>query len=315
VAIRSDGALVAWGSLAAAANFPSRLTNALGVAAGSGFGLALSNAFPVLWGSSQFGVIYPVPPDLTNVVAVLRGPLVLRADGSVAGWYPYETVLSNAVAIATAGGTSLIGLRADGTVAAWGLDVCGVGLLNVPPGLTNVVGVAAGTCFCAALKADGTVVAWGDNSHGQTNVPPDLTNAVAIAAGAVHCLALRADGTVVEWGHNPDEQPWVTSGPTNFVSLLSNVVGIAAGAFSSLAVIGTGMPPRQVLVTNVAFGAGGFSAQVPTDRGKVYALEYKNSLADPQWQMLPLVAGTGGFVQLADKSATASQRFYRVRRW
>jgi hypothetical protein len=315
-AIRADGALVIWHPFSDAPNFPSHITNALAVAAGPGFGLAVTNGVPVLWGSSQGGGIYPVPADLTNVVAVVCGnaPVVLRADSTVAGWYPYETVLTNAVAIA-AGQLSGLALRADGTVATWGYDICGVGVLNIPPGLTNVVGVAAGACFNAALKADGTVVAWGDNGCGQTNVPPDLTNAVAIAAGALHCLALRSDGTVVEWGRNPYERPWDTSGPTNLVSLLSNVVSIAAGGYSSIAVTGTGMPPLHVLVTNVTFGAGGFSAKVPTDRGKVYALEYKNSLSAAQWTLLPLVAGTGGEIDLVDTNAAARQRFFRVRRW
>jgi hypothetical protein len=315
-ALGADGSWAVWGPDSFPANFPSSLTNALGVAVGPGFGLALSNGVPVLWGTSQGGPIYPVPPDLTNVVAVACPgvPIVLRADRTVAWWHPYETVLTNVVAFAS-GGPSGIGLRPDGTVATWGLDPCGHGMFNVPPGLTNVAGVAAGVCFYAALKDDGTVVAWGDNSHGQTNMPPGLTNAVAIAAGAVHCLALRSDGTVVEWGQNPYELPWVTSGPTNFVSLLTNVVSIAAGGYSSLAVLGTGMPPRHIVVTNVAFGADGFSASVPTDRGRVYALEYKDSLSDPQWQILPLVAGTGGAVDLIDKSATVSERFYRVRRW
>src|SRR5258708_26136023 len=42
---------------------------------------------------------------------------------------------------------------------------------NVPPGLSNVVGIAAGDSHSLALKADGTVVAWGGNNNGQTNVP------------------------------------------------------------------------------------------------------------------------------------------------
>jgi hypothetical protein len=247
-------------------------------------------------------------------VACANGPVALRADGSVAWWYPYQTVVSNAVAIA-AGEYSGMALLANGTVAPWGFDDCNSGMMDVPPGLTNIVGVAAGACFNAALKADGTVVAWGDNSHGQTNVPRDLTNAVAITAGCLHCLALRSDGTVVEWGDNPYEPPGTSSGPTNFVSSLSNVVRIAAAGYSSIAVIGPSIPPAQVALTNVAFGAGGFTVQVPTDRQRVYGLEYKNSLTDAQWTLLPLVAGTGGTVQLTDPAPGPAQRFYRVRRW
>jgi alpha-tubulin suppressor-like RCC1 family protein len=317
VAIRADGSLVSWGGISMASNFPAHLTNAVSVAAGPGFALAVSNGVPLLWGSSQGGPIYPVPPDLTNVVAVAANtcPVVLRADSTVAWWYPYEAVLTNAIAVAAGDGFGL-GLRPNGTVAAWGFDLFGFGMLDIPPGLTSVVAVAAGAFFGMALKADGTVVAWGQNGDGQTNVPPDLTNAVAIAAGVYHCLALRSDGTVLEWGYNPYEHTWDHTGPTNLVSLLTNVVSIAAGGYSSIAVIGTGMPPAHVVVTNVTFGASGLRARVPSDRAKVYALEYKDSLADAQWTLLlPLAVGTGSDIDLVDTNAAARQRFYRVRRW
>src|SRR6266436_2678388 len=52
----------------------------------------------------------------------------------------------------------------------------------------------------------GTVVAWGNNLSGQTNVPVGLTNAVGIAAGWYHSLALKSDGTVVGWGTNANGQ-------------------------------------------------------------------------------------------------------------
>ena len=54
-----------------------------------------------------------------------------------------------------------------------------------------------------------------------------------------------------------------------------------------------------------------------TESGRVYRLEYKNSLADPNWTALPLVAGNGRMLQLTDPTATTNMRarFYRVRRW
>jgi alpha-tubulin suppressor-like RCC1 family protein len=55
-------------------------------------------------------------------------------------------------------------------------------------------------------------VAWGDNSYGQRNVPPGLSNVVAVAAGAYHSLALKADGTVVAWGDNTYGQRNVPAG-------------------------------------------------------------------------------------------------------
>src|SRR6185295_11666866 len=84
----------------------------------------------------------------------------------------------------------LLGLAVAGTplvtfathqVVAWGYYPP-----VVPPGLTNVVAVAAGLDHSLALQLNGTVVAWGDYGVGQTNVPPGLANVVAIAAGDWH---------------------------------------------------------------------------------------------------------------------------------
>jgi alpha-tubulin suppressor-like RCC1 family protein len=88
--------------------------------------------------------------------------------------------------------------HADTQVITWG-KVYGATPVP-PPGLTNIVALAAGDDHLLALRADGTVVAWGGvNQFGQRTVPPDATNVVEIAAGTTHSLALRG-GTVVFWG-------------------------------------------------------------------------------------------------------------------
>jgi hypothetical protein len=75
-------------------------------------------------------------------------------------------------------------------------------LTAVPPGLHDVVALAAGSIHAVALKRDGTVVAWGWNDQGQINVPADLRDVVAVDAGGYHTVALKRDGTVVAWGAN-----------------------------------------------------------------------------------------------------------------
>ena len=67
--------------------------------------------------------------------------------------------------------THSLGLKADGTVAAWGDDFAGE--TDVPSGLSNVVAIAAGSEYSLALKTDGTVVAWGWHSQ-----PPALPSSV-----------------------------------------------------------------------------------------------------------------------------------------
>lgn len=115
------------------------------------------------------------------------------------------------------------GVKAEvppGTVVAWGKN--DYGQTNVPPGLTDVIAVAAGSAHSLALKADGTVVAWGSNAAGQTNMPAGLTNVISIAAGGDHSLALKADGTVVAWGSSG-------KAATNVPPGLTSIAAIAAG--------------------------------------------------------------------------------------
>jgi hypothetical protein len=109
---------------------------------------------------------------------------------------------------------------------AWGLN--NYGQTNVPVGLSNVVGIAAGDYHSVALKENGTVVAWGRNGEGQTNVPTDLTNAVSISAGWYFSVALKEDGTAVGWGRNDFGEASVPEG-------LSNVMELVAGGDHCLA--------------------------------------------------------------------------------
>jgi alpha-tubulin suppressor-like RCC1 family protein len=127
--------------------------------------------------------------------------------------------------------TPLIASPGSGVVVAWGDDA--YGQANVPSGLTNVLGIAAGFYHSAALKNNGTVVAWGYNYDGETNVPPAATNVAAVASGWYHNLALRGDGTVVAWGYN-------LYGETNVPAGLSNVVAVAGGGYHSLAIQSNG---------------------------------------------------------------------------
>jgi hypothetical protein len=126
----------------------------------------------------------------------------------------------------------------------------------------------------------------------------------SIAAGAGHNLALRGDGAVFSWGN-------LSSLPAG----LSNVVAVAAGGSHNLALIGNGPPTLHASLANHQAGSGGFIVSAPTQSGRVYALEYKSSLADSGWTALPLVASNGDVVTFIDPAATDAQRFYRLRQW
>jgi len=144
----------------------------------------------------------PGATDVVGVAADFRYSLAVRANGTVVNWGisagnpPPD--LHAAVSVACRGGHNLA-VRADGTVAAWSpLDPPFAGML--PAGLSNVVEVVeSGHPHSMALRSDGTVVAWG---RGRTNVPPGLTNVIGIAVAGDASLALRSDGIVVAWDAN-----------------------------------------------------------------------------------------------------------------
>jgi hypothetical protein len=93
------------------------------------------------------------------------------------------------------------------------------------------------------------------------------------------------------------------------------VVAIAAGDQFALALVGDGPPTLGVPLTISTPTTNGFSVSLPTEHGRVYRLEYKNTLTDTNWVPLPLVAGNGASRELIDSTAPNTQRFYRVRRW
>lgn len=317
LALKSDGTVVVWGANPSdfRRKVPLDLTNAVAISAGNGHNLALrADGAVTAWGLNNSGQTN-VPVELTNALAVSAGgyhSLALRPDGTVMVWGQNDSGqtnlppgLSNVVAIA-GGDYHSLALRGVGTVVAWGYS--GTGQTNVPTGLSNVVAIAAGFIHSLALKADGTLAVWGSTGYGLPNIPAAATNVVAIGAGYGHCLALKADGTVVAWGY-----PY--NGETTLPYGLANLTAIAAGSFHSLALVGDGTPGLGVQSISPTWSAGLFSVSLPTQSGRVYALEYKNSLADGEWTALPLVAGNGGIKTLTDSTANGTQRFYRVRQW
>lgn len=73
------------------------------------------------------------------------------------------------------------------------------------------------------------------------------------------------------------------------------------------------VPPVNISLPTPTVNGTELSFNTPTVAGVVYCLEYKDSLADPQWKPALTITGTGGTLVLADPAAAASQRFYRLR--
>ena len=215
--------------------FPSG--NAVQIAAGGNFGLALVNNGSVIgWGGNPY---LHVPTSLNNVVQICAGwggLYALLNSGTVVFSGGSTNVsqingLSNVVSIAGSRG-GFIALLSNGSV-----QDCNANPPTLIKGLTNVVQVAQGD-YAYALKSDGTVVSWG-NSHQPTNAPSNITNIVQIAAGisdsgsSGFAMALRSDGTVVTWG---DNQELYGYGLSNIPAGLTNVISIGSGYNQFLAI-------------------------------------------------------------------------------
>jgi hypothetical protein len=70
-------------------------------------------------------------------------------------------------------------------------------------------------------------------------------------------------------------------------------------------------PPFPIL--NPKHSRSTFTVSVASEVGKIYILEFKNSLEDPEWtQLPPAVRGDGSIMILTDPSTVESKRFYRI---
>lgn len=319
-ALRTDGGLTSWGlNEQGLISYTTNLSNIVSIALGTSHQLALTRYGSVIgWGYNYYGGATP-PAGLSNVVAISAGgyfSMALRNDGKVfcwgqnnAGQTNVPPTLSNVVAIA-AGPDHCIALRRDGTVACWGNSAP---QFTPPAGLSNVVAIAAGNNTSDAIRADGTLVVWG--SPQETNVPPGLSNLFQLAEGQSHNLAVKNDGSLAAWLYSDGSSN--DHGQANVPPGVSNVVSIAATYFLSMAIMADVPPLSHAALMNPAKVNPGapFQVQIPTQNGRVYALEYSDTLAATNWNALPLQAGTGGVVTFSDPSTTNSARFYRLRRW
>ncbi len=328
LALKADGTVLAWGSWSDSdrwadqwvpATVPADLTNVVALAGGFSHSLALrADGKVVGWGSNRHGES-SVPAGLGPVVAIAAGgdySLALQADGTAAAWGdtagPLTVPMGLSDLVAIAGGTGhCLALKADGTVTSWGDWVNDDGdpiPAIAPPDLRNVVAIAAGESHDLALRADGTVVAWGrylaQGEYEPMGVPAGLSNVVAIASGAAHCLALQADGTLRIWGDSGVQQLEPPAG-------LHAVVAIAAAGGHSLALIGD--PRTAPTLDQPTWRDGRFSVSVPTARGTRYRLEFKNSLDDSRWTLLPPRPGDDRQQEFNDRAPNPPSRFYRVR--
>ncbi len=138
--------------------------------------------------------------------------------------------------------------------------------IQVPPGLSNVVSIAAGDQSSWAVREDGSLVFWGYNLMVSSVVPKNLGLIQAVAPPAF----LRKDGTVGIW--------W--AGDEMFESGISNAVAVAAGISHVLALTRDGLVKSW---DRGKMGSGAFLAlaqsEVPPDLKDVVAIAAGSSFS------------------------------------
>lgn len=149
--------------------------------------------------------------------------LGLRADGSIVAWGRNDYGQCDVpapnvdwVAIA-AGGNHSLGLKANGTVMLWGDNA--FGQCDVPSPNADFTAIAGCANHCMGLKANGSVIVWGDSDGQKYSVPLPNENFIAVADGLLHSLGLKSDGSIVAWGYNVFGQCNVPAPNTDFVAM------------------------------------------------------------------------------------------------
>ncbi|SDD10267.1 RCC1 domain-containing protein [Niabella drilacis] len=157
----------------------------------------------------------------------------------------------------SAGYSHTLGIKADGTLWAWGVNFSGqLGdgtstNRNTPAqiGSGTWKSIAAGGDHSLGIKADGTLWAWGanysrqlgDGSNTNRNAPVQIGSGTwrAVAAGVSHSLGIKADGTLWAWGGNGNGQLGDGSNTDRSVPVqigFDTWKAVAAGAYHSLGI-------------------------------------------------------------------------------
>lgn len=176
-------------------------------------------------GSGQCTI--PEPND--SFVAAAGGSahsLGLRANGSIAAWGrnsdgQCDVPPGVGFMAAAAGPNHSLGLTTAGSVLGWGAN--GSGACTAPEPNSSFIAISAGTYYSLGLKMGGTLRQWGIG----IGELPSNSDFVAISAGSRHALALRANGSIAAWGTN-------TNGQCDVPEPNSGFIAIAGGGLHSL---------------------------------------------------------------------------------
>jgi alpha-tubulin suppressor-like RCC1 family protein len=220
LAVRSDGALFAWGL-----NGNGEL----------GLIDRINRSSPVQVGTSSWVLV-----SVGYASAFNASTAAIRADGGLFTWgqdlsgsaghntlqnrrsSPTQVGTSSWTFVSYSGGSTCVALRTDGALFTWGANGNGqLGQGNtisrsspVQVGTSSWTAVCNGDGYVLAIRSDGALFAWGLNTNGQLGlndlvhrsspVQVGVSSWTAVSGGGGVAHAIRADGTLWGWGNSTD---------------------------------------------------------------------------------------------------------------
>jgi alpha-tubulin suppressor-like RCC1 family protein len=300
--------------------------------------------------------------DWIQVSAGTYHNLGLRANGTAWAWglnatgqLGNETTTAQSSPVSIVGGftdwTQLsggfkhsLGLRANGTLWAWGYNFLGElgdntivdksSPVSVVGGFTDWVQVSSGSHHGIALRGNGTAWGWGENAFGRLgdNTTVDKSSPVSVvggfadwiqlSAGSIHSLGVRANGTAWGWGNNAsgrlgDTTTTAQSSPVSVVGGFADWIQLSAGGSHSLGLRangtawawgfnGSGMLGDNTTVskTSPVSVVGGFTDWVQLDAGQVHSVGLRAN--GTAWAWGSNASGALGDNTIVNKSSPVS---------
>jgi alpha-tubulin suppressor-like RCC1 family protein len=264
IGLRSDGTMRAWG---------------YGGRGALGHNLSSNSSSPVL--------VVGGFTDWAQASAGQQHSIGLRSNGSLWAWgfngngqLGDNTITNRSSPVlvvggftdwtqASAGGSHSLGIRANGTLWAWGANANGrlgdstvtarSSPVSVVGGFTDWTQASAGDSHSLGVRANGTLWAWGYNGSGGLgdNTTTSRLSPVSVVggftdwiqasaggdgAGTGHSFGIRSNGTAWSWGANSQGQlgngiTTARSSPVSVIGGLTDWVQASAGGTNSIGIV------------------------------------------------------------------------------
>lgn len=154
------------------------------------------------------------------------------------------------------------------------------------------------------LEADNVIYYAGSETGVVTNQVTTTINAGKTTDSEARFTVSHTDGAITA---NTALQGWMDD-----VRVYSGVLNAAQLDAVRLENLPSAAPPKGVTILNPKRAGNTVTFDFPSETGRSYQIEFKNSLGDAAWQTLATLAGTGAILTVTDSNAATGARFYRI---